>query len=99
MIRKPNPNWFENFRKVQKEGELMCAWCYVVFTHDGYPSPTSWICSEYCFKLHNIWNPVITQDTPSRLYLMSDLSNFINLLEPTQYFETFKKEVKNEEKK
>ena len=97
-MRKPNPNWYENFKKVRKEGELMCAWCYVVFTHDGYPNPTSWTCSEYCYNLGN-WEfkDLVPQDTPSRLYLMADLSNLINLLEPTQYFETQQKEDENEE--
>ncbi len=98
MIRKPNPNWFENFRKVQKEGELMCAWCYVVFTHDGYPCPTSWVCSEHCYNLGE-WKfkDLVPQDTPSRLYLI-DLESTIKLLDPGIY-DNFKEEVKNEEKK
>jgi len=85
MIRKPNPNWYENFKKVQKEGELMCAWCYVVFTHDGYPSPTSWTCSKFCYNAHKSEFP----DTPSRIYLIDLNSTFRDLgLMPTQYFET-----------
>ena len=80
-----NPNWFENFLKIQKEGELMCCWCYIVFTHDGYPVKESWCCSKYCNVRHKSEYPdPIIPDSTTRLYL--------NLLEPTQYAERTKNE-------
>lgn len=83
MMSYPNPNWFENFKKVQKEGEKMCCWCYVVFKHDGFPVKDSWCCSQYC-------NNQKPKDTISRVYLIDNTNYSINM-EPTQFYEASSK--------
>lgn len=79
-------NRIQKFWKERPKGLKLCPNCQIIFNTSGFPDKDSWSCSEMCFVLANINNPLTPRDTASRLYGVLDLKpNYSFLLEPTQY--------------
>lgn len=86
-----NRDKIDKFWEERPKGMKLCPNCQNIFNTSGYPVEGSWTCNEICSIEHNMRQPIIPQDTISRLYLL-DLGNNIEskILTPTQYYETQK---------